>query len=85
VTNDLDNLGLAPAANFTVETVEQVKTTTKELPSPSLVTNAVRPEVIVVEWREGRGSVTDKAARGVGIHTEQEGDKKVVSIPESLE
>jgi hypothetical protein len=85
VTDDLDNLGLAPAANLTVETVEEVKTTAKELPSPSLVTNAVRPEVVVVKWRESRGSVTDETAGCVGVHAEQEGNEKVVSVPESLE
>ena len=82
---DLDYLGLAPAADFTVETVEEVKTTAYKLPSPTLVTNAVRPEVVVVKRRERRGSVTDETAGGVGVHAEQEGDKEVVSVPESLE
>lgn len=85
MTDDLDNLGLAPAANLTVETVKEVKTAAKELPPPSFVTNAVRPEVVVVKRRECRGGVTDEAARGVGVHAEQEGNEKVVSVPEGLE
>lgn len=85
MTDDLDYLGLTPAADFTVEAVEEVKATAYKLPSPTLVPNAVRPEVVVVERRERRSSVTDETAGGMGVHAEQEGDEEVVSVPESLE
>jgi hypothetical protein len=85
MTNNLDNLGLAPAANLTVQTVGEVETTTYKLPSPALVTDAVRPEVLLVEGREGGGSVTDEAAGSVRVHAEQERDEEVVSVPKGLE
>jgi hypothetical protein len=85
VADDLDNLGLAPAADLTVQAVGEVKTTTDKLPSPSLITDAVGPEADLVERRKGSCCVADEAACGVGVHAEQERDKKVVSVPESLE
>jgi hypothetical protein len=84
MTNDLDNLGFAPAADFTVQTVAEVETTADKLPSPALVTNAVSPEVVLVEGRKGRRGVTNETARCVGVHSEQEWNKEVVGIPESL-
>jgi hypothetical protein len=84
VTNDLDNLGFTPAANLTVHAVEQVETAAYKLPSPTFVTNAVGPEVVMVERGEGGSGVTDKTAGGVGVHAEQERDKEVVSVPEGL-
>ena len=85
VTDDLDNLSLPPAADLAVQAVHQVQATTKELPSPSLVTNAVGPEVLFVEGRIGRSSVTDEAAGSMRVHAEQERNEQVVRIPEGLE
>lgn len=47
--NDLGDAGLAPAADLTVQTVEQVETTAYKFPSPTLVTDAVGPEVLASE------------------------------------
>jgi hypothetical protein len=85
MTDDLDNLGLTPAADLTVETVKEVETATEELPSPTLITNAVSPEVLLVEWRPCGNGVSDEAAGCVCVHAEQEGNEQVVSVPESLE
>ena len=85
MTDDLDNLGLASAANFTVQSVAVVETTTDELPTPTLVTNAVRPEVVARERRERQFGVTDEAANGVRVHGQEEGDEEVVSVPKGLE
>jgi hypothetical protein len=85
VADNLDNLGLAPAANLAVQTVDKVKTTAYKLPSPALVADAVGPEVGLVERRKGRGGVTDEAARGMGVHAKQERDEEVVGVPERLE
>jgi hypothetical protein len=84
MTNDLDNLGFAPAADFTVQTVAEVETTADKLPSPALVTNAVSPEVVLVEGRKGRRGVTNETACCVRVHSKQEGNKKVMGVPEGL-
>ena len=85
MTDDLDNLGLAPAANLSVEAVEEVQAATDKLPSPTLITNAMGPEVIVIKRRKVGNCVTDEAAGRVGVHAEQEGDEEVVRVPECLE
>jgi hypothetical protein len=85
VTDNLDNLSRPPASNLTVETIKKIQTTSYQFPTPSLITNAVGPEVILVEGREGIRSVTDETAGGVGVHAEEEGDEQVMDIPESLE
>ena len=85
VANDLDNLGLAPATNLTVQTVHEVQAAAYKLPSPSLVTNAVGPEVVVIKGRKGLCSVTHEAAGCVCVHAEQERDEEVVRVPKRLE
>jgi hypothetical protein len=85
VTNDLDNLSLASAADLAIETIKEVQETTDKLPSPAFITKAMVPEVIVVKWRICRNSVTDEATSSVGVHAEQERDKQVVRVPKCLE
>jgi hypothetical protein len=85
VTNDLDDLGLAPAADLAVEAIEKVQETTDEFPSPAFISNAVVPEVVMIEWRKWVTSVSDEAASSMGVHAEQERDEQVVGVPESLE
>jgi hypothetical protein len=84
VAHNLDDLGFTPAANLTVEAITEVKTTAYKLPSPTLVTNAMGPEVVFVERRESRSSVTNEAAGSVGVHAEQEGNEEVVGVPKRL-
>jgi hypothetical protein len=85
VADNLDNLGLASAANLAVQAVHEVKTTADKLPSPAFVADAVGPEVVLVERRKGRSSVTDEAASGVGVHSKQKRNKEVVGVPKGLE
>jgi hypothetical protein len=84
VTDDLDDLGLSPAADLAVQTVAEIETTTDKLPSPAFVANAVGPEVLLVERREVGNGVAYEAAGCMCVHAEQERDKEVVSVPESL-
>lgn len=84
MTNNFNDLGLPPAADLTVQTIEQVQSTSYKLPSPSFVSNTMGPEVLLVEWRPGRNSVTHEAACGVRVHAEQEWDEEMVSVPEGL-
>jgi hypothetical protein len=85
VADDLDNLGLASAADLSVETVHEVQTAADKLPSPALVTNAVGPEVVVIERGKGRSCVTHEAASGMRVHAKQEWDKQMMRVPEGLE
>ena len=85
VTDNLDNLRLPPAADLAVETITQVETASHKLPSPTLITNAVSPEVLFVEWRERVYGVSDEAVGGVRVHTQQEGDEQMMGVPERLE
>lgn len=85
MADNLDNLGLAPAADLTIQTVTEVKTTSDELPTPAFVTNAMGPEVLLVKGREDLSCVTHETVGSVRVHAEQERDEKVVGVPESLE
>lgn len=82
MTDNASDLGLTTGSYFTVETLEKVQSTTPEFPSPSLVSKAVVPEVVSGEGRKGVGRVTHEAACSVGVETEKEGNKQVVSVPE---
>lgn len=84
VANNFDNLSLASAADLAIQTVEEVQTASDKLPSPALVTNAVRPEVVLVERRVGRDCVSDETARCMCIHAEQERDEQVMCVPEGF-
>lgn len=46
VSDNASNLGLAASANLTVQTLNQVETSGEELPSPSEITDAVRPVLV---------------------------------------
>ena len=85
MTNDTDNLRLSSRSDLTVDSFDEVKTTSPKLPSPSLVTNAMCPEIGLIEWREWNSGVTNEASGGVGVETEHERDEEVVSVPEGLE
>jgi hypothetical protein len=84
VANDLDDFGLTSAADLPVQTVKEIQTAADKLPSPTLVTDAVRPKVVFIEWRIGRDCVSDETTRCVSVHAEQEWDEKVVGVPEGL-
>lgn len=71
--------------DFPVETLNQIKTTGEQLPSPSLITNAVLPEDLSCEGGERVGGITDEATNGVGVQAEEERDEEMVSVPEGLE
>lgn len=84
MTNDLDDSGLASAADLTIETVTEIKTAAYKFPTPTLVTNAMGPEVLLVERGKGRCGITDEAACCVRVHAEQERDEQVVRVPKGL-
>ena len=85
MSDDLDDLCLPSATNLTVETIGKIQAATDKFPTPSLVSNAVFPEVVMIERRERLGSVTDEAVGGVRVHSKEEWNEQVMSIPECLE
>jgi hypothetical protein len=85
MTNDPDNLGLSSGSDFTINSLDKVKTTSPKLPSPSLVTNTMFPEVGLVEWRERHGGVTHETTGGVSVEAEHKWNEEMVSVPKCLE
>lgn len=85
VSDYASNLGLTASANLTVQTFDQVETSSEELPSPSEITNAVRPVLVSLKRRVSVDGVADEAADGVGVESQEERNEQVVSIPEGLE
>jgi hypothetical protein len=84
MTHDLDDLRLPSAADLAVETVKEVKAATNQLPPPALISDTVRPEILLVERRKCRSSVTDEAAGSMRVHAEQKRNEKMVRVPEGL-
>jgi hypothetical protein len=85
MTNDTDNLGFSAGPDLTIDSLDKVETTSPKLPSPSLISNAMPPEVGLIEWREGHSGVTHEATSGVSVETEHKRNEEVVSVPESFE
>ena len=75
MAHNSDNLRLSSASNLTVKTLNQVKSTSPELPSPSFISNAVVPESGSSEGREGVDCVTNETSSSVGVHAQEERDK----------
>lgn len=85
MTDNSRDLGRPTSTDLTIETLHQVNATANELPTPTLITNAVLPEQLAGEWRESIGCVTDEAANCMRVHAEQEWNEQVVRVPERLE
>lgn len=79
------DLGVLGRTNLTVQALAQVKTTGPQLPTPSLVTDAVLPENVASQWREWPSCVTHETANGVGVESEHERNEQVVCVPKRLE
>ena len=84
VANDFLYGGFAASTNFTVDALDEVESTRPELPSPALVSYAMCPKVLSCKGRVRIGRVAHEAACCVGIHSEEEWDKKVMSVPKRL-
>ena len=85
MADDAGDLRFTHSTNFTVQPLNQVKTTGEQLPPPALVPNTVLPEVGAGKRRLGVRSVAHEAANGVGVEAKEERDKQVVGVPEGLE
>lgn len=85
MANDLDNLSVSSRSDLSVKTLHEVKSTSPELPSPSFVSDAVAPEVVVIKWREWVGRITHEAASSVSVKTEHKGNEQVMRIPKGFE
>lgn len=85
MSHDTHDGGLSPAADFAVDSLDKVQSASPKLPSPALISETVTPKVIVVEGRKWVRGISDETASGMSVKTEQERNKQVMGIPESLE
>ena len=83
--DDLDNLCLPAGAYLTVQTLDQINATTKQLPSPALITYAMIPEIGSSKWRMVFYGVAHETVGCVGIHAEQERNEQMMRVPERFE
>lgn len=82
--DDLDDLGFTPSSDLTIQSLEEIDTTSPELPAPALVANAVVPKVRSSKGRERIGGVTHEAARSMRVHSKHERNKQMMGIPEGF-
>lgn len=85
MTDDSDNLGLPSASNLTIQTFTEVKSTSPELPSPTLITNAMAPEIVMVKRREWLHGVTNEASGSVSVETQKKRNEEMMRVPERFE
>ena len=84
MSDNLGNLRFAPCTNLAIQPLDEVESPTNELPSPTFVTETVIPEGFARKRRLRRDSISNEAARGMRVESQEEGDKQMVSIPESF-
>jgi len=85
MAHDPDNLCLFPGSDLSVHTFDEIESTSPELPTPTFITDAVRPEILRVKWRKGLNGVANKASCGMGVESEQEWNEQMMGVPERLE
>lgn len=73
--DDLSYHGLSSGPHFAIQAFDQVEAACEELPSPTLITQAVVPEGCAGEWRKWLRGITDETTRRVGIETKHKRDK----------
>lgn len=84
MADNTSNFCCPTSSDFAVQTLKQIDSTTEKLPSPSFVANTVFPEGFPGKRRIGICRVAHKATDSVRVHAQEEGDKKVVRVPECL-
>jgi hypothetical protein len=75
MSDNLGNFRFAPCANLTIHPLHEVESPSNEFPSPTFVTYTVIPEGFTGEWREWFESISDEAACGVRVESQEERDK----------
>ena len=80
--HNLDDLGLPTRPDLAVESFKKVDDSTNQFPPPSLVANAVAPEVLSSKRRFRLDAIAYETSSGMRVHGQQERDEKVVSVPE---
>lgn len=85
MADNTSNLGLTAGTDLAIQTLNQVETSSEELPPPSEITNAVRPKLLPGKWRKSIGCITNEAANGVRVESQEEGDEQMMRVPKGLE
>jgi hypothetical protein len=84
MTDHFCDLGLPTRSNLTIQPLREIQGGRDKLPSPSFIAETMAPEFFSCEWRKWLYSVSNKAARGMAIQSQQEWYKKVVRVPEGF-
>jgi hypothetical protein len=85
MANDAQNVRRPARPQFAVYPLAQVEPASNKLPPPAFVADAMCPKGLAGKGRDRVRAVADEAARGVGVHGQQEGDEEVVGVVERLE
>jgi len=81
----LDDLGRSASTDLAIKSLNQVQSASDQFPSPSLVAETVVPERSACKWRYRLHSVSDKAASGMSIKSQEEWYKQMMRVPKRLE
>ncbi len=84
MADHLCDCGFPPCSYLPVYSLDEIKASGEQFPSPPFISDTVCPEIGSRERRIWCGGVSNEAVGGVGVHTQQERDEEMVSVPESL-
>jgi hypothetical protein len=85
MTDDLDDFGFSSTSDLTPNSFTEIEPPSPEFPSPSLISNAVVPEILACEGGEWQLCVSNETSRGVGVEAKQEWDEQMMGVPERFE
>ena len=85
MANNPNNLRLPPAPDLSVQPLSQIDATSPQLPSPTLVSDAVSPKLLSGKGRKRQLRVADETTGSMGIHGQQKRNKQMMRVPERLE
>lgn len=67
VFNDLEDFGMFPSTDLSPDTLNEIKGECPEGKAPALVSDAVLPELLIIERREWLRGITYKASSSVSV------------------
>ena len=67
MANNSDNLGISSRPELPIQTLNEIQSTSPQLPTPTFISYTMIPEVGPGEWGEWARRVANEAPGGVGI------------------
>ena len=83
--NHSRNLGVSHSSNFAIQSLQQVKDTSDQFPTPSEVSQTMIVVIFASKGGVRFGRIADKAPDRMGIKTKKERYEQVVGIPKGFE